>query len=45
MNFDPNVSIATKVSPKDKIFVDDNLLKTDIRITRPKIWMVGKFAI
>jgi hypothetical protein len=34
------VNIGTKVTPKDKIFVDDLLLKSDMRIERPKIWMV-----
>lgn len=42
VNFDTTVSIGTKVTPKDKIFVDDLLLKSDARIERPKIWMVTK---
>lgn len=41
VNFDTAVNIGTKVTPKDKIFVDDLLLKSDMRIERPKIWMVS----
>ena len=40
VNFDTSVNIGTKVAPKDKIFIDDLLLKSDMRIERPKIWMV-----
>ena len=40
VNFDTAVNLGTKILPKDKIFVDDLLLKSDMRIERPKIWMV-----
>lgn len=42
VNFDKAITIGTKVVPTDKIFVDDLLLKNDMRIERPKIWMVYK---
>lgn len=40
VNFDTAVNIGTKVASKDKIFIDDLLLNSDMRIERPKIWMV-----
>ncbi len=42
VNFNTPVNLGTKVNSKDKIFIDDLLLNSNMRIERPRIWMVYK---
>ena len=42
VNFDPIDVVSRKVTPKDKIFVDDIELKADVYTDRrPRLWIVS----
>mmetsp|Transcript_16783 Transcript_16783/g.25223 ORF Transcript_16783/g.25223 Transcript_16783/m.25223 type:complete len:279 (+) Transcript_16783:125-961(+) len=42
VNFEPISSAAKKISPRDKIFIDDLELKVDSNYEKPRLWIVNK---